>query len=121
MARPASLPWVLAASSCSTRRGTPNSASGKRATSPAAYTSGWLVCSRSFTRMPFSTASPPSSASSLFCWIPTPPAPPPGPPRRSPLGGLETEAGFLAGETGHQFARDHLDPLLAEALVQEAG
>src|SRR3990172_3485745 len=30
MARPAILPWVLAASSCSTRRGTPSRESGKQ-------------------------------------------------------------------------------------------
>src|SRR5438093_257224 len=69
---PAILPIVLALSSCSTRRREPRAGLGKLATSPAAYTSGWLVRQNSSTTMPFSTSNPACSASSTLGWMPRP-------------------------------------------------
>src|SRR2546430_399807 len=86
MLRPAVRPIVLALSSCSTRRRVPSAGFAKLATSPAAYTSGWLVRQNWSTTTPLSTPTPACSASSTAGTLPRPPtraaAPRPPPPTR---------------------------------------
>src|SRR2546425_219816 len=74
MFRPATRPIALALSSCSTRTRVPSPGAGfaKLATSPAAYTSGWLVRQNASTTIPFSTRSPACWASSTAGTMPRP-------------------------------------------------